>query len=173
MTRVAAIVALVLACVAAQAQERASLVSTELRVVGEVQRELTLTVEELRTIATRRALASGNGYTGLRLIDLLEEADIRRDARLALRRTYVVAAATDGFQPMPLTLHVNVGDCIKINLKNEMKDSKASFSADLLVGVACNQAATASEPSEAAPCMSLGSHGRSKSLRSASSCARS
>jgi len=98
VTRVAAIVALVLACVAAQAQERASLVSTELRVVGEVQRELTLTVEELRTIATRRALASGNGYTGLRLIDLLEEADIRRDARLALRRTYVVAAATDGFQ---------------------------------------------------------------------------
>jgi hypothetical protein len=41
-------------------------------------------------------------------------------------------AATDGFQPMPLTLHVNVGDCIKINLKNEMKGSKASFSADLL-----------------------------------------
>jgi len=41
-------------------------------------------------------------------------------------------AATDGFEPMPLTLHVNVGDCIKINLKNEMKTSRASFSADLL-----------------------------------------
>jgi hypothetical protein len=40
--------------------------------------------------------------------------------------------ATDGFQPMPLTLHVNVGDCIKINLKNEMKASRASFSADML-----------------------------------------
>ena len=40
--------------------------------------------------------------------------------------------ATDGFQPMPLTLHVNVGDCIKVNLKNEMKTSRASFSADLL-----------------------------------------
>jgi hypothetical protein len=40
--------------------------------------------------------------------------------------------ATDGFQPMPLVLHVNVGDCIKINLKNEMKASRASFSADLL-----------------------------------------
>ena len=40
--------------------------------------------------------------------------------------------ATDGFQPMPLTLHVNVGDCIKVNLKNEMKSSKASFSADML-----------------------------------------
>jgi len=41
--------------------------------------------------------------------------------------------ATDGgAQPMPLTLHVNVGDCIKINLKNEMKASHASFSADML-----------------------------------------
>jgi FtsP/CotA-like multicopper oxidase with cupredoxin domain len=40
--------------------------------------------------------------------------------------------ATDGYQPMPLTLHVNVGDCIKIHLKNEMKASRASFSADML-----------------------------------------
>jgi FtsP/CotA-like multicopper oxidase with cupredoxin domain len=40
--------------------------------------------------------------------------------------------ASDGFQPMPLTLHVNVGDCIKINFKNQMKASRASFSADML-----------------------------------------
>ncbi|HET6371287.1 MAG TPA: hypothetical protein VFG95_08820, partial [Nitrospiria bacterium] len=37
-----------------------------------------------------------------------------------------------GVEPMPLTLHVNVGDCIKINLKNEMKGSHASFDADML-----------------------------------------
>ena len=35
-------------------------------------------------------------------------------------------------QPMPLTLHVNVGDCVKVKLKNEMKAGRASFSADLL-----------------------------------------
>jgi FtsP/CotA-like multicopper oxidase with cupredoxin domain len=40
--------------------------------------------------------------------------------------------ATGSTQPMPLTLHVNVGDCIKINLKNEMKQDHASFSADML-----------------------------------------
>jgi FtsP/CotA-like multicopper oxidase with cupredoxin domain len=40
--------------------------------------------------------------------------------------------ATGSTQPMPLTLHVNVGDCIKINLKNEMKKDHASFSADML-----------------------------------------
>ena len=32
-------------------------------------------------------------------------------------------------QPMPLTLRVNTGDCIKVHLKNKMKESKASFSA--------------------------------------------
>ena len=31
--------------------------------------------------------------------------------------------------PMPLTLRANVGDCLKVNLKNKMKESKASFSA--------------------------------------------
>jgi len=38
----------------------------------------------------------------------------------------------EGFQPMPLVLHVNVGDCIKVNLKNELKAGRASFSADML-----------------------------------------
>ena len=40
--------------------------------------------------------------------------------------------AAGGAQPMPLTLHVNTGDCIKVTLKNEMKNSRASFSADAL-----------------------------------------
>src|SRR6266498_3818070 len=34
-----------------------------------------------------------------------------------------------GLTPSPLTLHVNVGDCVKINLKNKMANSRASFSA--------------------------------------------
>jgi hypothetical protein len=40
-----------------------------------------------------------------------------------------VTKVASGAQPMPLTLRVNVGDCVKINLKNKMKASKASFSA--------------------------------------------
>jgi hypothetical protein len=39
------------------------------------------------------------------------------------------AKVSGGAQPMPLTLRVNVGDCVKVNLKNKMKSSKASFSA--------------------------------------------
>jgi len=80
------------------AQERASSVSTRLRVSGEVQKPLELSVDALREIAKRRGAAAAGGYGGLRLSDLLEEADIRRDAPRALRRTYVVAVATDGYQ---------------------------------------------------------------------------
>ncbi len=35
----------------------------------------------------------------------------------------------EGIQPMPLTVRVNVGDCLKVNLTNKMKESRASFSA--------------------------------------------
>ena len=40
-----------------------------------------------------------------------------------------VAKVAGGTQPMPLTLRVNAGDCVKVHLKNKMKESKASFSA--------------------------------------------
>ena len=33
-------------------------------------------------------------------------------------------------KPSPLTLHVNVGDCIKVNLKNEMAKDRAGFHVD-------------------------------------------
>jgi hypothetical protein len=39
------------------------------------------------------------------------------------------AKVASGAPPMPLTLRVNVGDCVKVSLKNKMKESKASFSA--------------------------------------------
>ena len=40
--------------------------------------------------------------------------------------------ASASYQPMPLTLHVNVGDCIKVNLKNELGEGRVSFHADNL-----------------------------------------
>jgi DMSO/TMAO reductase YedYZ molybdopterin-dependent catalytic subunit len=80
------------------AQERKSLVTTRLEVTGEVQRKLSLTVEDLRALAKRRGQAAAGGYGGIRLTDLLEEADIKQDDRHALRRSYVVAVASDGYQ---------------------------------------------------------------------------
>jgi DMSO/TMAO reductase YedYZ molybdopterin-dependent catalytic subunit len=91
------------------AEERASLVSTRLTVAGEVQRELVLTVDDLRALAERHGGLARcadetklppqfRGYAGARLVDLLAEADIRRDAPHALRRSYIVATASDGYQ---------------------------------------------------------------------------
>ena len=80
------------------AQERKSLVTTRVEVTGEVQRKLSLSVEDLRGLAQRRGQVAAGGYGGVRLTDLLGEADIRQDDRHALRRTYVVAVASDGYQ---------------------------------------------------------------------------
>ncbi len=43
-----------------------------------------------------------------------------------------MAKVAAGDHPHPLTLRVNSGDCIKVNLRNNLKDHKASFSADML-----------------------------------------
>ncbi|MDR4500133.1 MAG: LysM peptidoglycan-binding domain-containing protein [Nitrospirales bacterium] len=40
-----------------------------------------------------------------------------------------VSKVSGEYQPMPLTLRANVGDCIQVNLTNKMKESRASFSA--------------------------------------------
>ena len=95
--RAGAVLAAVLIAGGAAAQERTSLVSREIHVAGEVRHELALTVEQLRGLAQRRGFARAGGYGGLRLTELLLEADIRQDARNALRRTYVVARSTDGY----------------------------------------------------------------------------
>ena len=85
------------ACVA---QAGKSLVSTRLEVGGLVQRKLSLSVDDLRALAQRRGQAAEGGYGGIRLTDVLEEADIKQDERHALRRTYVVASASDGYQAL-------------------------------------------------------------------------
>lgn len=94
----------------AVAQEKPRLLTTRVEVTGEVKRKLSLTVEDLRTIAARKggpvAVAGAapeippayRGYVGVRLADLLDEAGVRREERHALRRTYVVATASDGYQ---------------------------------------------------------------------------
>ena len=92
-----ALAALLLAALAASAQERASFVTTQITVGGQVQHELTLPVPALQALAQRRGRAEGRSYAGVRLTDVLEEADIRREVPHALRRTYVVAEASDKF----------------------------------------------------------------------------
>lgn len=43
-----------------------------------------------------------------------------------------MAKVSAGDMPHPLTLHVNTGDCVKVTLRNNLKDHRASFSADMM-----------------------------------------
>ncbi|WP_447973410.1 multicopper oxidase domain-containing protein [Nitrospira sp. Kam-Ns4a] len=51
------------------------------------------------------------------------------NAKIYMLEEEVSKVAQGSYQPMPLTLRVNVGDCVKINLKNKLKEGRASFSA--------------------------------------------
>lgn len=91
---------LLLLCVAlpcAAQPARASLVTNQVQITGEVEHEATFTVDELRALGRRHGTAEGRGYVGVRLLDVLGAAKIREDARHALRRTYVTAQASDGY----------------------------------------------------------------------------
>ena len=63
------------------------------------------------------------------------EVDFERKIQIANPEAKIYALeeeitkVAEGAQPMPLTLRANVGDCLKVNLKNKMKTSRASFSA--------------------------------------------
>ena len=59
------------------------------------------------------------------------EVDFERKIQISNPEAKIYALEEDtvkvasGSHPMPLTLRVNVGDCVKVNLKNKMKDGKA------------------------------------------------
>ncbi len=61
------------------------------------------------------------------------EVDFERKIELAMPEGKIfmledeAARAAGTVMPNPLTLHVNIGDCVKVNLKNKMKASRASF----------------------------------------------
>ncbi|HBP90802.1 MAG TPA: hypothetical protein DD706_24300, partial [Nitrospiraceae bacterium] len=62
-------------------------------------------------------------------IDFERTIELRNpDAKIYVLEEEVTKVAGD-YHPMPLTIRANVGDCIKVNLKNKMKESRASFSA--------------------------------------------
>jgi DMSO/TMAO reductase YedYZ molybdopterin-dependent catalytic subunit len=99
-----------LLCAPAWAQDKPGLTTTRLEITGEVKRAASLTVDELRAIASRNGgpveaksvskeiPQAYAGYAGVRLVDVLGEADLRREERHALRRSYVVATASDGYK---------------------------------------------------------------------------
>jgi len=90
-------------------QAAAQGVTTEIEVAGEVNTNLTLTVENLRAIGAQSArnlpAAASNAlaepyreYSGVLLTQLLDKAGLRSERKDDWRRLYVVAIASDGYK---------------------------------------------------------------------------
>jgi FtsP/CotA-like multicopper oxidase with cupredoxin domain len=66
-------------------------------------------------------------------VDFERKIELRNpDAKIYILEEEVQKVGGD-VQPMPLTIRANVGDCLKINLTNKLKEGRASFSAFSLV----------------------------------------
>jgi FtsP/CotA-like multicopper oxidase with cupredoxin domain len=90
-------------------------------------------VKTFYVIAADRALKFNDRASDVLEVDFDRKLQIANPkGKIYMLEGEKTKVATGGSQPMPLTLHVNVGDCIKVKLKNEMKASRASFSADML-----------------------------------------
>ncbi|MCG3116386.1 MAG: multicopper oxidase domain-containing protein [Candidatus Manganitrophus sp. SA1] len=90
-------------------------------------------VKTFNVIAADRALKFNNKAPDFIEVDFDRKLQVANPSgKIFMLEGEKTKVADGGFQPMPLTLHVNVGDCIKVNLKNEMKKDKVSFSADML-----------------------------------------
>jgi hypothetical protein len=90
-------------------------------------------VKNFNVIAADRALKFNSKASDMIEVDFDRKLQISNPAgKIFMLEGEKSKVADGGAQPMPLTLHVNSGDCIKVTLKNEMKKDKASFSADML-----------------------------------------
>jgi hypothetical protein len=89
-------------------------------------------VKTFNVIAADRALKFNNRATDFIEVDFDRKLQVANPSGKIFMLEGDKTKVAEGVQPMPLTLRVNSGDCIKINLKNEMKKDKASFSADML-----------------------------------------
>lgn len=93
-----------------QATADAKFVTQSLRVSGNVARPLTLSVDDLKRLPVQRvedrrvvgapgiAAETVRRYTGCLLRDVLDAAGLTEKARRDLRRSYVVASASDDYQ---------------------------------------------------------------------------
>ncbi len=104
------LIALAAGCGLAQAVDPARYVTTTVSIGGNVERNLELTVDDLkrlpvRQIVERRNVSGAGGaatdstrrLTGVLLRDVLDAAGLIERRRSDLRRSYVVASASDGY----------------------------------------------------------------------------
>ena len=83
--------------------------------------------------AIDKAIRFNKGTPGVMEVDLERKMVLGNETgKMYVLEGEKVKVASGSVEPSPLTLHVNVGDCIKVNLKNEMTKDRAGFHVDHL-----------------------------------------
>ncbi|TAL09237.1 MAG: hypothetical protein EPO02_10750 [Nitrospirae bacterium] len=84
-------------------------------------------VKTFNVVALDRPLVFNTKAKGAIEVDFERKIEVANSEAKIFALEEEAARVATGAQPMPLTLRVNLGDCIKVNLKNKMAGSRASF----------------------------------------------
>ena len=98
-----------------------------------LQRTITFGGQTFNVAAIDKAIRYNKGTPGVMEVDLERKMVLGNETgKMYVLEGEKTKVASGALEPSPLTLHVNVGDCIKVNLKNEMVKDRAGFHVDNL-----------------------------------------
>ena len=84
-------------------------------------------VRTFNVVAMDRPLVFNTKAKGAIEVDFERKIEVANPEAKIFALEEEAARVATGMQPSPLTLRVNLGDCVKVNLKNKMAGSRASF----------------------------------------------
>jgi len=88
-------------------------------------------VKTFNVAAIDKAIRYNKGTPGVMEVDMERKMVLGNETgKMYVLEGEKTKVASGSIEPSPLTLHVNVGDCIKVNLKNEMAKDRAGFHVD-------------------------------------------
>src|SRR4029077_13700270 len=90
-------------------------------------------VKTFNAAAIDKAIRYNKGTPGVMEVDMERKMVLGNETgKMYVLEGEKTKVASGSVEPSPLTMHVNVGDCVKINLKNEMAKDRAGFHVDMM-----------------------------------------
>jgi hypothetical protein len=90
-------------------------------------------VKSFNVLAVDQTLRYNDGTPGVIEVDMERKMVLENTAgKMYVLEGDLTQVKAGELKPSPLTLHVNVGDCVKINLKNQMAKERAGFHVDMM-----------------------------------------
>jgi manganese oxidase len=90
-------------------------------------------VKSFNVLAVDQTLRYNDGAPGVMEVDMERKMVLENtEGKMYVLEGDLTRVKAGELKPSPLTLHVNVGDCVKINLKNQMAKERAGFHVDMM-----------------------------------------